>query len=113
MQQPQTHHQVNNYEAKWRTQTHSGKFKIIPICRKRTETIEISDEKLVECKVKSTVSELDINIHGVTQQIKTQSYDPGTLKLFRFNGLSFDIKLKLCNAIVRSTLLHPIIPLYA
>ena len=62
-------------------QTHSDKLKIIPIRRHRTETKEIDDEELDKYETQGTVVGLDINTHGVTQQIKkTQSYGPSSSK---------------------------------
>ena len=95
----QTQHailQLNNYEAKWKIQTHSDKFKIIPIRRHITETIEIDGEELHKYETQGTVLGLDISTHGVTQQIKKRkAMALGQLdKLYRFKGLSSNIKLK-------------------
>ena len=114
----QTQHailQLNNYEAKWKIQTHSDKFKIIPIRRHRTETIEIEGEELDKYETQGTVLGLDKSTHGVTQQMKKlKAMALGQLdKLYRFKGLSSHIKLKRYNAIVRATLLYPVIPLHA
>ena len=66
-------------------------------------------------ETKDTVLELDKNIRGhSTQYEKCKAMALGYLnKLYRFKGLSSNIKLKLYNVIVRFTLLYPIIPLHA
>ena len=114
----QTQHaiqQLNNFEGKWEIQTHSDKFKIIPIRRHRTETIKIDGEELDKYETQGTVLGFDINKHGITQQIKKRkAMALGHLnKLYRFKGLSSNIKLELYNIIVRVTLLYPIFPLHA
>lgn len=112
----QTQHaiqQINAFEKKWKIETNTNKFKIIPIGRKNTSDIFIDGEHFPYTN-KGTVLGLQITTHGYSAQITArQNIARNNLqKLYRFVNLPPRLKHRLYMAFVRSSLIYPTIPLH-
>ena len=80
----------------------------------RIETIKIYDEERDKYETKDIVVGLNISTHEVTQQIKKRKAIAGEInKLCILKIISSKIKMKFYNAIVRTILIYPILPLHA
>lgn len=106
--------EINNYENKWKIQTNTNKFTIIPIGRTTSEPI-IVDGDIYPYSTEGIVLGLKITRTGYKSFIKDKirRLNITLSKLKRFSNLSSNNKKKLYMALIRSTLEYPPIPLHA
>lgn len=105
--------QINNFERRWKIQTNTTKFTVIPISRRKTADISI-DNTIIPYKNSGTVLGLHFNTHGFTPQIAHRKgiATANLNKLARFSNLPPRTKKKLYLTYVRPALIYPIIPIH-
>ena len=104
--------EINTYKRKWKIQTNTKKFQIIPIGRRNTTQIKI-DQQDYEYTPHGKILGLNFNTWGIKNQVTTrkQIARDSLGKLYRFRDLSQQNKLKLYKSLVQSALIYPVIPL--
>ena len=104
--------QINTYEKKWKIQTNTSKFNIIPLVRTKTLPITIDDTELPYTSTGKILG-LTFGTRGIHQHVqnRTNIAQASLTKLFRFRDLTQKNKIKLYTAIVRSQLIYPTVPL--
>lgn len=102
---------INQYEKKWKIQTNSTKFKIIPIGRNNSVPVVVDDE-VYEYSNEGMVLGLKITKTGYKSFLKEKINKLNNIhaKLYKFIGLSPQNKRKLYMALIRSILEYPPIP---
>ena len=105
--------QINHFENQWKIQTNMTKFKIINLCRRKTDDIFIDDRHIPYADT-GTILGLKFSRTGYKTHITARCAQARTQlnKIRRFTNLSPDNKKKLYLTLVRSTLLYPPIPLH-
>lgn len=105
--------QINTYEKKWKIQTNTSKFTVIPISRQKTTDITIGNTTIVY-KLTGTVLGLHFNSFGFTPQISHRKAiaSANLTKLLRFKDLPPKTKKDLYLTYVRPALIYPIIPIH-
>ena len=101
--------QINEFENKWKIKTNRSKFQIIPISRKNTADIYLNDNEILQYTNEGKILGLTFNRGGIHPQIKIRTAVAlnNLSKLHRFKSLNIKNKLKLYNALIRSTLIYP------
>ena len=104
--------QLNRYENKWKIQTNTSKFQVIPISRYSTFPI-VADDIPIVYSYKTRILGLTYATFGITHQVTIRrNMTLRTLNgLQRFRRLSPDKKKRLYLTIIRPQLLYPIVPL--
>lgn len=105
--------QINTYEQKWKIQTNTNKFHIIPISRYITHDITIADRTYPYTN-KGKILGLHFTRSGITSQVNVRrgiALD-NLQKLYRFKHLNTNNKRKLYISLVRSALIYPAVPLH-
>lgn len=107
---------INRYEKTWKIKTNNTKFEIIPIAtniRGNERPIWVGQHQ-IQMSIKGKLLGLNLQPFGYQTHISTRiaMARESLYKLFRFEGLSQQNKLKLYNAFVRSILVYPIIPIH-
>ena len=105
---------INNYEKRWKISTNQAKFKIIPIAKWKPDPVVINgailpytrEGKMLGLKITTT------GLKTVFKRKKIQA-ELTLTKLQRFRELTPSNKLKLYNALIKSSLTYPPVPLNA
>ena len=103
---------INQYESKWKIQTNTTKFKIIPMAKFKLQPV-IVDDNAIPYSHEGKVLGLPITTNGYKKAF-TQKKNAGganLLKIKRFRGLNPPNKRKLYNALVKSSLTYPPVPM--
>ena len=104
---------INKFENKWKIQTNINKFQIIPIGRKIAKDITINNKTFRthnEGKVLGTeITTKGFFKHATTRIKQAKHCLP---KLFRFRNLSRKNKRKIYQAMIKSALEYPPVPLH-
>ena len=105
--------QMNTYENKWKIQTNTNKFAIIPISRNTTHPITLQDDTVLPYTKQGKVLGLHFSSTGITKQVthRTNIAQANITKLHRFRGLSQYNKLKIYKSTILSALIYPTVPL--
>ena len=106
--------QVNNFENQWKIQTNISKFTVFPISRNKTVAINTLDgQNTIQYSNQGKILGLNITKIGIGKQvgIRKAIARKNLAQLYRFKNLKPSNKLKLYNALVRSALIYPIVPL--
>lgn len=105
---------INRYEKKWKIQTSTNKFKVIPVGRTNSAPL-IVDEDILPYTREGTVLGLKITSNGYKQFIseKINRLRVILTKLKGLYQLTINNKKKLYLTLVRSILEYPPIPLHA
>lgn len=105
---------INDYEKKWKIQTSTNKFKIIPMAKRKLEPIIIEGDHY-EYAAEGKLLGLKITTTGYKSCIteKRAILNSRLTKLKRFKRLKPSNKKKLYTALIKSALLYPAVPLNA
>jgi len=105
--------QINTYENKWKIQTNTGKFTVIPLSRHKTTDITINNTPITYEK-SGKILGLHFNKFGFAPQITARKHIAlaNLNKLYRFQDLPTQTKKKLYLTYIRPALIYPIIPLH-
>lgn len=105
---------IYNYENKWKIQTNSAKFKIIPMAKQKYDPV-IVDGEILPYATDGRILGLNITATGFKsiKKQKKRGVEMMLNKLRRFKNLDTSNKLKLYNAFVRSSSLYPPVPTHA
>ena len=99
---------INNFEHKWKIQTNTNKFTIIPIAMRKTEPVTINNTH-IPYSYSGKILGLHINFRGFSQHIKAMrtKSTAALSNLFRFKALPPKIKLHLIKAYILPMLTYP------
>jgi len=107
--------QINNFENRWKIQTNTNKFTVIPFRRRNTIDITLHNHQNIPYAKSGKVLGLHITTNSYNTHIKQRKAiaSSNLNKLHRFRHLDTNIKKKLYTSTVRSALTYPTIPLNA
>jgi len=107
--------QINTFENKWKIQTNTNKFNIIPFHRYKTSPVNIEHNQTpIQYSKTGKVLGLHIGTFSYNNHVTVRKNiaNNNLNKLFRFKHLNTQLKRTLYISTVRSALTYPIIPLH-